>query len=184
MCTNIVDISTEVNDIPDFISDSRLSTTVWFSGCSLNCEGCHNTSIKAVREGYTLQYIKQELKDRRVLTDWVVFMGGEPLNTVVSTRLLGELVKYAKKELGYKVFLYTGFDIDQIKFRIGLDSAYYTHDLLEYVDYIKSGVYDMNFDKKKYDDSYYLATVNQYIYQGDKKVYYYDTDVNSIIKEI
>ena len=79
MKTNIIKVNIEVGDVPSFLDGSNMSTNVWFSGCDIGCEGCHNSELKISRQKLELQTVKQMLKERREMTNWAVFMGGEPL---------------------------------------------------------------------------------------------------------
>lgn len=171
MKTNIVNITTETNDIPIFLSPkSTMSVNLWFSGCDIGCKGCHNTALQIPREGLELEYVYSMLEKRKELFDWVVFIGGDPLYE--SNRNMCEKIAMKCKELGYKIFLYTGHMTSMASELISLDL----------VDYIKCGCYDKKYDKKMYDKNYIYATINQKIIDSNgERVYYYDTYKNETI---
>ena len=162
MKTSIRTITTETNDIPEFISDSRLSVTIWFTGCEHNCKDCHNKQLQQQCKGLILNEIKEILEQRKDLISWIVLMGGDPLysNNIYQTKILIEIAK----ELEYKIMIYTGYEYNEIE---KLD-----------VDYIKTGRYIKN----KYNKDYHFYSTNQKIYNKEGQcVYYYDENNNKII---
>lgn len=174
MNTGIAHITTQLNDIP------AISTTLWYSGCKLSCSGCQNTSLEGFKDGMKLESVKQTLSDRRDLTDWLVFLGGNPLDSIQS---LLEVSNYGKK-LGYKQFLYTGYDF--ITFSRMFDE--YTHaELLNNFDYIKCGEYDLDYSKENCGEigkQYFFETINQKVYkktEGKWQPFYYFSPTNNQI---
>jgi len=180
--TNIVKISIEVNDIPHFLSTTTLSTTVWFTGCKLACKNCQNTSIIDEHIGLNIDNIKQKIKERRILTSWVNFLGGEPFFNDNSIKVLKELLQYSKS-IGYKTFIYSGYEYCEIIQKLkDLFNEKEIDDFLNNVDYIKTGRYDLFSDKKEFDKSYFLETVNQKIVdRKGNKVYYFNLTDKQII---
>ena len=89
--------------------------TIWFSGCSRRCNGCYNTSLWDASSGkqctvgevmtiITSECVKLGIED-------VVLLGGEPLEQgrFDLTDLVHDL--YTR---GYRVWLYTGLEFDEI----------------------------------------------------------------------
>lgn len=164
MRTNIIKTSTEINDIPSFVCDSTLSVNLWFTGCYLNCANCHNKNLQYFRWGLDSNYIVDELIRRKKLCDWLVFIGGEPLYSKTTTRFVHYLSRFAK-HLGYKTFLYSGYDYNDIELRVK-----FFDDFFKYIDYVKCGKYD----NTKIDSDYLLASTNQCIYNKGQKIYFYN----------
>lgn len=80
----------------------KLSCIIWFAGCNMKCQYCHNPQIVESKGEYSLESIKSFLKSRVGILEAVVLSGGE------STLYKGlpELAKYIKS-LGFKVKLDT-----------------------------------------------------------------------------
>lgn len=181
--TNIVNISIETNDVPEFLdNDSTLSTTLWFSGCSLHCEGCYNYMIQDEREGYSMAQVKKEIFKKRKLTKWLTLLGGEPLNSDRSIKILLYVCRLAK-QMDYSIFLYTGFEYDEaisrMKKVLGEENV---DELKDAIKYIKTGKYDKNQLKDNKNKYYFFETVNQKIFdfKTGEAIYFYDENNNII----
>ena len=174
MNTGIVSVTTQLNDIP------AISTTIWFSGCKLKCNGCQNTELENFQNGIKLDSIKKTLKDRREMTDWLVYLGGNPLDNIQALLI----VSAYGKELGFKQFLYTGYNFES--FSKMFDE--YTHaELLQNFEYIKCGEYDLGYSKSTCGEigkKYFFDTINQKVYKkSDGKwqpFYYFSINQNEI----
>jgi len=167
--TNIVELTTTFNDIP------HLSTTLWYSGCKLNCNGCHNTILEHFRYEMTVDNIEKELRRRRKMTEWVVHLGGNPLDSIDTVKEVSEIAK----KLGFKQFLYSGYTF--VEFQLMFDDV--THKtLLENIDYIKTGRYDVTYSKNCSSDGlkYFFETLNQEVYRSNKYNWerYYSFNLN------
>lgn len=95
--------------------DDKAAFTIWFGGCSMGCKGCHNPELQPANKGETYdtktilfaicnECTKQDL-------DTVVLLGGEPLEQEFEdlSLLVNKLRTY-----GYKVWLYTGWEFEDI----------------------------------------------------------------------
>ena len=172
MKTNIVKITTETNDIPNFISNSTLSTTVWFSGCHGKCKNCQNYNLIIPTPDFTPLQLSAELTIRKQLTDWVVLSGGDPFwgdNKYTTAALIK-----TTKELGYNIYIYTGYEFDIIK------DFLEKRDMLKNIEYIKCGVYKEDL----LNNDYLFASTNQSLYNNKgEKVYYFKNGkiINNLI---
>ena len=174
MCSHIVKIDTSFNNIP------KLATTLWYSGCALECDGCHNTILKDFKNGYDITAVKQKLIERREMTDWLLYLGGNPLDSIESVI---EISTFAK-ELGFNQFMYSGYSFEEF---ISMFD-YNTHNiLLNNFEYIKTGKFEQNFFKSKCSDvgkDYFFSTLNQEVYHSNKtlweKFYSFDFMSNTI----
>lgn len=108
--------------------------TVWFSGCSVKCDGCHNTLLWDKSNGneyepstiaFTISSIKKQLD-----LDTVVFLGGEPLEQDYDSLI--ELMEKIRKD-NMKIWLYTSHEIEDI-----------SDNIKKYVDTIKCGKYNID----------------------------------------
>lgn len=160
MKTGVFTITTELNDI------NHLATTLWFSGCKIRCGGCQNKELLEFSDGLSFETIEKELRERRKLTDWLVYLGGNPIDSIDSLIKISTLAK----ELGYKQFLYTGYEIEQIKEIVGEKTL---KQLASLIDYMKVGKYDTNYSREKecgeIGRQYFFETVNQSVYKSDSQ---------------
>lgn len=176
MNSGVVALSTSFSDIP------AISTTLWFSGCSLQCGGCHNSTLKDFNEGISIKQIKSDLLKRRKLTKWLVYLGGNPLDRI---DIVMDIAHYAHS-IGYKQFLYTGYSFEQ--YNNMFDSSIHKT-ILNYFDFIKTGGYNCSLSKSCRDEArdYFFATLNQEVYKSNKtiweRIYGYDFLHNKIIGE-
>ncbi|MBN3367069.1 anaerobic ribonucleoside-triphosphate reductase activating protein [Clostridium botulinum] len=139
------------------------SITIFLSGCSHKCEGCHNPSTWNSNNGENFdKNIKNEITNhlRKNIKhyDAVVFSGGDPLNEANIKDVLNfsKIIKNEFKNI--KIWIYTGYDLDYIKQNY--------NNVLKYVDYIKCGTYNQKL--KTNNNIQYgikLATSNQRIYK-------------------
>ena len=104
-------------------------TAIYFSGCSHHCPGCHNPQSWDPENGKEM-FLSEILDIIREEDFDVTLTGGDPLfmNTDDLIVLLKEV-----KNLGYDIWLYTGFTIEEIR-----DSGR-LRPVLEYVDTIVDG---------------------------------------------
>jgi organic radical activating enzyme len=175
MCSHVVKIDTSFNNIP------KLATTLWYSGCNLNCCGCHNTILKDFKDGFNLTEVKQKLIERRQMTDWLLYLGGNPLDNIDSVI---EISTYAK-ELRFNQFMYSGYSFNEFMSMFDYD----THNLLlNNFDYIKTGKFEQDYSKNSCSDigkEYFFSTLNQEVYHSNKtsweKFYSYDFMSNTIL---
>jgi anaerobic ribonucleoside-triphosphate reductase activating protein len=112
--------------------EDKPSLTVWFSGCKLNCVGCHNPGLQTVEDADAMDV--NDLIDvigqhrERGYFDTVVFLGGEPLD---QNELDMHLLCKALKRMGIKIFLYTGREMSRVPYHI-----------LSHLDKLKTGPYE------------------------------------------
>jgi organic radical activating enzyme len=160
MKTNIVHITTETNDVPKMLSDTTISTTLWFSGCHGECKNCQNKNLQTPYPGLTTEKLCIELSKRRMLCDWVVLCGGEPMMNY-NLAAVKEVVEIAST-MDYKMFLYTGYEYEDIKEVV---------ECMDIVEYIKCGKYDETLE----NSDYLLASTNQYIVdKTGQKIYFFE----------
>lgn len=172
--TRVVDITTTFNDVP------HLATTLWYSGCNLKCNGCQNTILDKPKEGFELKKIEKELKKRRKITDWIVHLGGNPLDSIDDLIAISTIAK----ELGFKQFLYSGYTYQE--FQEMFDNNIHSK-ILENIDYIKTGRFDIKYSKVNCFDTgteYFFETLNQEVYISQKfcweKFYCFDFNNNHV----
>lgn len=122
--------------------------TIWFSGCTVRCHGCHNEKLWDKNNGIpmTVQMLVDTMQQIEYQTGVnyhdVILLGGEPMEQD-QVELLQLMKKY--RELGKEVWLYTSHELHEIPVPI-----------LDNCDHIKTGRY---IEKLKHNDL--LATSNQ-----------------------
>jgi len=101
----IAKVFTSFIDIPD-----KISTSIYFSGCSIRCENCHNKDIWEKENG-TLMTDDELLKkvSENNLSEYVVFLGGEPTDQL---DFLVHMSSRVKREIKKPVALYTGREFE------------------------------------------------------------------------
>jgi len=95
------------------VDGDGLRAVVWFQGCSRHCLGCHNPESWDRYGGVEVDtdYIKSKLRTFRGQTG-LTLSGGEPMWQAEAAL---ELVRFAKQEMGWTVWAFTGFLLDDIK---------------------------------------------------------------------
>lgn len=103
-------------DIVNNICGDKPSLTIWFSGCSMHCDGCQNTTlwdrdngVEYEVDGLLIDPIVNECKSLDI--DTVVLLGGEPLEQDIADLL--KLVTELKRN-GLNIWLYTGKEFDEV----------------------------------------------------------------------
>jgi len=119
-----------LNIIPGTIVDGEgLRTSIYFAGCKHHCKGCHNPESWDFNNGkdMTVDEILKVIEENRFN---VTYSGGDPL-----FQKLDDLVLLSKKihELGYNIWLYTGFTIEYLR----KNSKY--NEILDNIDVIVDG---------------------------------------------
>lgn len=121
----------------DVVNGDGLRTTLFVSGCTLNCKGCHNKQSQNFRFGelYTEQTknkIIESLNNEYV--DGLSISGGDPLEPKNFKDVL-ELCKSVKEVYPYKtIWVWTGRTIEEI-----LDTD--ANVVLQYIDVLIDGRY-------------------------------------------
>jgi anaerobic ribonucleoside-triphosphate reductase activating protein len=97
----------------DSIVDGEgLRTVLWTQGCLLRCPGCHNPATHDPRGGFetSVELLQIELRQIR-LQRGLTLSGGEPFLQVAPCAALAAFVK---KNLGWNIWCYTGFTLEQL----------------------------------------------------------------------
>ena len=139
----------------DYPSSDDIAVVVFFTGCSMECNGCHNTQLKQHQSpNISLDVLVDELQTQlhRNQTNKLVLSGGDPLdptNIDFTKRLLSRT-----KPLGWDVTVFTGRSREYV----------IKNEVTDFM-YIKCGMFDDNrFVGAEKTDSYYqLASENQMI---------------------
>jgi uncharacterized Fe-S radical SAM superfamily protein PflX len=144
MITNIIDVTIETGDLP------FLTIDIWFSGCNIRCCDCHNGALYEKRDGYSLDEVKRLILERKALSNYVLFIGGEPTNTF---DLLVELNQWCIDN-SFTTILFTGTE--------------YCNDY-DVFDYVKTGCYEAD----KLVNDYHFISSNQKVLRKGKTIYKY-----------
>lgn len=129
--------------MPETILDGEgIRYSIYLSGCSHNCPGCHNPESHNPKVG---KLVTDELVEQMIdeilanpMLDGVTFSGGDPL---FNPKEFLPLLRKIKERTQMNVWCYTGFTYEYIK-----DNPLY-QPLLEYIDVLVdgrfvSGLYD------------------------------------------
>ena len=128
---------------PAFAETEGISYNVYFSGCSIRCEDCHNKHLWEKEKGYiqNVDDLVKHIHSVELITA-VCILGGEPSEQPEALEEL--LVKL--QDFPLKIHLYTGKEYEEVQH------------LAHLCDYIKCGRFDKNIPGKGR-----LASENQYI---------------------
>lgn len=91
-----------------FSETSGISYNIYFAGCSLHCNGCHNPQLWDTEAGEYVEVdtIIENIKNNLELIDSVCILGGEPTDQLPGLlALLGAL-----QSLPVSIWVYTGRD--------------------------------------------------------------------------
>lgn len=93
-----------------------LRYSIYFSGCSHACPGCHNKYSWNPNNGTKLTYeILNEIADeinQNELLDGITISGGDPL---FNPRDMLEVLKFLKEKTKKNIWMYTGYTLEEIK---------------------------------------------------------------------
>lgn len=135
---------------PSFNSTNGIAVDVYLSGCAREpkCRGCHNPLLWDFNYGkeFSIDEYVKIIQEKYRDADSITIMGGEPLNhpNIV------EFLQACKTHLHTKtIWLYTSYELCDIP-----------EEVLPFVNYIKTGRYDMS--KKCYGR---LGSKNQKIWK-------------------
>ena len=109
---------------------------LWVCGCCHNCDGCQNPELQDV--GYGMMFTKRVLMqlidccDRPVI-DGLTISGGDPMHPMNRSDVR-DVARTIKLETHKSIWMYTGYDFEQIK-----DCS-----VLAYLDVIVDGRYYKN----------------------------------------
>lgn len=94
------------------VNGPGLRAVVWVQGCHLHCPGCQNPETWSLDDGFIadIDWVKQELSKLKGQTG-LTFCGGEPF---VQARACKEIAEFAKKELNWDVWSFSGYTYEQI----------------------------------------------------------------------
>jgi anaerobic ribonucleoside-triphosphate reductase activating protein len=112
----------------DSIVDGEgLRAVMWCQGCRHACPGCHNPESWDERGGTIVKIdrVKNELRAMKGQAG-LTFSGGEPM---LQARVCKEISDWAKRELGWNIWAFTGFTYEDI--RAQTNGA--THEMWEFV---------------------------------------------------
>jgi anaerobic ribonucleoside-triphosphate reductase activating protein len=102
-------------DTVNNVGEPKPSFTIWFSGCTLHCPGCHNKELWEFNNGEMMDtsQVYHVVADEciKLGIETVVLLGGEPLD-----QHWPELLALCSTlhNNGLKIWLYTGYDFNDI----------------------------------------------------------------------
>ncbi len=121
----------------DIVDGNGVRVTLFVSGCNHRCKGCQNPESwdSNIGKDFTDDTVKElESLLARDYVDGLTLSGGDPLFPTNRDEIL-KLVKYLKNKLPNKtIWLYTGYDYDDIK----------DLEIIQYVDIIVDGEFKLS----------------------------------------
>ena len=97
----------------NIVNGDGLRAVVWTQGCPNHCPGCQNPETWDFAAGKLVK-IEDVCKELKIYPGQagVTFCGGEPF---AQPRACREIAEYARKELGWNVWSFSGFTYEQIE---------------------------------------------------------------------
>ena len=95
------------------VNGDGLRAVVWTQGCYIHCKGCQNPETWDPEGGLLvdIEEVKDELRKLKGQTG-LTFCGGEPS---VQAEACIELAKFAREELGWDVWSFSGYTYEEVK---------------------------------------------------------------------
>lgn len=123
---------------PDINNGLGLRVTLWLSGCSHHCDGCHNPQTWDETNGYKFddeakQYLFHVLNHPYIRG--VTFSGGDPLFESNREEVLKLILELKEKYPDKDIWLYTGYTYEEIT----EDESMYK--ILKHLDVLIEGVF-------------------------------------------
>lgn len=111
-----------------------LRYSLYFSGCTHKCKGCHNEYYWNPENGDTVTYemlerIAEEINTNAML-DGITISGGDPL---FNPEDMIKVLRFLKEKTGKDIWMYTGYTLEQIRKDEKRNAC------LEYVDVLVDG---------------------------------------------
>jgi anaerobic ribonucleoside-triphosphate reductase activating protein len=122
----------------DMLNGEGLRVVLWVSGCTHGCKQCHNAITWDINGGLLFDEVAKRELFLELEKDYIAgitFSGGDPLH-IDNRNDVGKLIDEIKCNFPNKtIWLYTGFDWDEIK----------TLDFIKNIDVLVDGefVYDL-----------------------------------------
>lgn len=106
-----------INTYPETIVDGEgIRYSIYLSGCSHHCVGCHNPESWNAQAGERLteERVTEIIREINAnpLLDGVTFSGGDPLYSPIEFL---SLLKRVKKETHQNIWCYTGYTYEEVK---------------------------------------------------------------------
>lgn len=162
------------NIIPFDSGNARgLSVAVFVSGCEHHCPECHNPETwdfdYGIPIGYKIEEIIKALDNPHIKN--LVLTGGDPMHpkNIDDIMCLLTNLQPILKKYNQQVIIYTGYLIEELTMRTGIDKEI-TKCILEYSTYVIDGKYDRD---KKPQGLDYRGSLNQHCWKlSDDKTYF------------
>lgn len=100
----------------DMSNGSGARVSIWFSGCTHKCKGCHNkhTWNKDLGELFTGDFSKIDNAIEKYFIKDVSILGGEPLDSY-NLDAATQICKHIKEKYNVEIMLWTGYLYEDIK---------------------------------------------------------------------
>ena len=94
------------------VNGPGIRSVVWTQGCSLHCEGCFNKELQSFNMLNEIDVNELAENLAKIDNDGLTLSGGEPLD---QKEAVNELIRRYKKLCDKTVFLFTGYNYNEIK---------------------------------------------------------------------
>ena len=108
---------------PDINNGIGVRVTLWVSGCTHKCKGCHNSWTWNYNQGKNFVEEQDDILNKlsewltRDYVDGITFSGGDPLDQDNDgLRLLLDIIKWVRRNYPTKtIWCYTGYVYEELK---------------------------------------------------------------------
>jgi len=152
---NILHVANIVDNT--IVDGEGFRTSLYVSGCDIQCEDCHNKDIWDINTGQIMTVNKVYEKITKYFTN-ITFIGGEPM---LQAEVLAELAQKIKENTNKTIWIYSGHTYEEIKG----NEIYFK--LLKYCDVLVDG----QFEKKYFENNIkFKGSTNQRIIDIQKSI--------------
>lgn len=104
---------------PDINNGNGVRATIWFSGCSHHCKGCHNEWLQQYHLGNDISILYKDIKnifDNKKYLDGITLSGGDPLtqNTKNLNDLLDFIIWFKTNYSDKNIWIFTGYVLEHL----------------------------------------------------------------------
>lgn len=123
----------------DIANGPGVRVTLWVSGCSLHCKGCHNPQTWDFNAGHFFdEAAKQELFKAldKTYIQGIVLSGGHPLEPANINDIYNLLVEIKSRFPQKDIWLYTGYTLDILNFttlKRGISPECTHHNMMKHI---------------------------------------------------
>lgn len=104
---------------PDINNGNGVRATIWFSGCSHHCKGCHNEWLQQYNLGKDISFLYEDIQkifNAKSYLDGITLSGGDPLtqNLYSLNELYNFIIWFKTNYPDKNIWIFTGYVLDNL----------------------------------------------------------------------